>query len=130
MATALADEYVSVAEAARLVRVHVATIRRWIEAGTLPAYRLGPRRVLVKRADLEGLITPARSVPTTGPRWSQEDPQTLGPLTPEEQHQALAAMEAARRLAAEIRARHGGRLFSSSDVLLNDARDQRTRDLQ
>ena len=130
MATALADEYVSVAEAAQLVRVHVATIRRWIEAGTLPAYRLGRRRVLVKRADLEGLITPARSVPTTGLRWSQEDPRTLGPLTPEEQHQALAAMEAARRLAAEIRARHGGRLFSSSDVLLNDARDQRTRDLQ
>ena len=50
------------------------------------------------------------------------------PLTPEEKQQALETMEAARQLASEIRARRGGKLFLHL-VGLNEARDERTRDL-
>jgi excisionase family DNA binding protein len=35
------DEYLTVAEAASLLRVHKSTIWRWIENGSLPAYRVG-----------------------------------------------------------------------------------------
>jgi len=45
----------TVAEVAALLRLNQQTIRNWIEAGTLPALRVG-RRVRVLRSDLEQLI--------------------------------------------------------------------------
>jgi excisionase family DNA binding protein len=38
-------EYLTVAEAAELLKVHKSTIWRWIESGSLPAYRVGRRGV-------------------------------------------------------------------------------------
>lgn len=130
MSTALDERFVSVAAAAKLLGVHTATIRRWVDRGTLKAYRLGPRRLLLKREDLECLITPARVEPAMIAGMQQRDSTTLHPLTPEEKERALAAMEAARQLAAEIRARRGGKLFSPSWEIVNAARDERTRELQ
>ncbi len=57
---ALDEEYVTVAEAATLLRVAPSTIRRWIREGDVPAHRIGRRRVALRRADLARLITPAR----------------------------------------------------------------------
>ncbi len=45
--------YLSLAEAAACMSVSVKTIRRWIAAGTLPAYRCGARSIRVKLEDLE-----------------------------------------------------------------------------
>jgi hypothetical protein len=39
-------------------------------------------------------------------------------------------METARQLAAEIRARRGGKLFSPSWAILNESRDARSRERQ
>jgi len=50
--------WLSVAEAARYVRVHENTIRRWIASGRLPATRNGPRKIEVSRADLDAQRTP------------------------------------------------------------------------
>ena len=49
--------YCGVAEAARYLDVSAKTIRKAIAAGTLPAYRWGPRVLRVKLADLDGLFT-------------------------------------------------------------------------
>ena len=54
---------VGITEAAAYADVSTRTIRRWIAAGMLPGYRLGPRLVKVDLADLEAL---ARRIPTGG----------------------------------------------------------------
>ena len=55
--------YLSLEEAADCMSVSVKTIRRWIAAGTLPAYRCGQRAIRIKVEDLEAAprqIPPAR----------------------------------------------------------------------
>ncbi len=47
---------VSLAEAAVLLDVHPATLRRWAKAGRLTVYRVGPRgRFWVRRSEVERL---------------------------------------------------------------------------
>lgn len=53
----------SIATAADYADVCTRTVRRWISAGTLPGYRVGPRLVKV---DLNDLDTVVRSIPTGG----------------------------------------------------------------
>lgn len=48
----------SPAEAAEYMGVHDATIRRWIKQEILPAERVGPRLIRIKRADLDALSQP------------------------------------------------------------------------
>ena len=45
--------YLSLEEAAEAMSVSVKTIRRWIAAGTLPAYRCGRRVIRIKLEDLD-----------------------------------------------------------------------------
>lgn len=49
----IAPVYMSLDEAASCMSVSVKTIRRWIAAGILPAYRCGKRSIRVKLDDLE-----------------------------------------------------------------------------
>ena len=51
--------------AADMLAVNPRTIRRYISSGDLPAYRLGPRQLRVKREDVAALLTP---IPTAGGR--------------------------------------------------------------
>lgn len=63
VATMIEDDgrrFYTVPEAARLLQVSPATLWRWIAMQRLPAYRVGPRRIRVKREDLEALIRPTR----------------------------------------------------------------------
>ncbi|MFZ2503520.1 MAG: helix-turn-helix domain-containing protein [Nocardioides sp.] len=53
--------YLSLDEAAEAMSVSVRTIRRWIAAGTLPAYRCGKRVIRIKLEDLESA---PREIPT------------------------------------------------------------------
>ena len=48
-------EFLTVAEVAERLRLNPQTVRNWIEAGKLPAYRVG-RRVRIGRADFDALI--------------------------------------------------------------------------
>lgn len=63
--TAGADRYLTLPEAAEVVGQSVKTLRRRISAGTLVAYRFGPRSIRVKRADLEAS---GRQIPSS--RWA------------------------------------------------------------
>ncbi len=56
--------YLSLEEAAESMSVSVKTIRRWIAAGTLPAYRCGKRAIRIKLVDLEAA---PRQIPSA--RW-------------------------------------------------------------
>lgn len=56
--------YLSLEEAAQCMSVSVKTIRRWIAAGTIPAYRCGKRAIRIKLDDLEAA---PRQIPSA--RW-------------------------------------------------------------
>jgi excisionase family DNA binding protein len=124
------EEYVTVDEAAKLLKVASSTIRRWIREGNLSAYRIGKRRVAIRRADLATLITPVQlGADHVGTRASEEEIE-IRRFGPEDFERGLAAMERAQELSRQILAERGGKLFSPpSWVLLNESRDERTRQL-
>ena len=57
--------YISIDDAALRLRVHSKTVRKWVAAGHVPAYRLGPKVLRIKLADLEAMVERKR-VPTAG----------------------------------------------------------------
>jgi excisionase family DNA binding protein len=117
MNTLHVEEYLSVQEAAAVLRVHRSTIRRWIAEGDLPAYRVGQRKLAVKRSDLVSHLSPARPVRKGGDVVRTEG-QHIPALTRREQERAFAAVEAAKRLQAELLARRGGKRFSPMGEIL------------
>jgi excisionase family DNA binding protein len=117
------SEYLTVAEAASLLKVHKSTIWRWIENGSLPAYRVGQRGVRLKKADVEQFLTPVSQ--QKGGRMKDHEPR----LTSKEQEQARRAVEQAKRLHAELLKARGGKPFPSSSSLLHELREERTREL-
>jgi dCTP diphosphatase len=50
------DSFLTVAEVAQLLKLNEQTVRNWIDNGSLPAVRVGPRRVRIRESDLERLI--------------------------------------------------------------------------
>jgi excisionase family DNA binding protein len=72
------DTFLTVAEVAELLKLNQQTVRNWIDAGSLPAVKVG-RRVRIRRSDLdrkleEGRTTPAPPTRSDGPNaqdfWS------------------------------------------------------------
>jgi excisionase family DNA binding protein len=126
---AVDEEYVTVAEAAVLLRVAPSTVRRWIREGDVPAHRIGRRRIALRRADLARLITPARPAAETKINAAVDDPVVGRRLTPEEVQQALQIMDRIQQRAKEIQARRGGKLFPPAWITINEQRDERTRQL-
>jgi excisionase family DNA binding protein len=125
----LDEHYLTIAQAAERLHVNKSTIRRWIDQGTLPAYKIGQRRVALRAADLASLITPVRRTHEKAGGMKEIEHGVSSRLTPEQQRQGLAALEAARNLQAELLAERGGELFPSSWELINELRDERGRHL-
>lgn len=124
------EEYLTVAEAARLSKVSQSTIWRWVNQGELPAYRFGRRRVLIRRDDMKKLITPARREKGGGMTEIEKERERLSrPLSKDEQKKALAALEAAEEFSAQLRERRGGRLYPDSAETIRKMRQDRTREL-
>jgi excisionase family DNA binding protein len=73
-------DYYTVAQAAKVLDVSPSTIWRWIKAAKLPAYRVGPRKIRIKKADLPIIITPARTKEVS----MEKQPTTFQPPTAEE----------------------------------------------
>jgi excisionase family DNA binding protein len=55
------DEFLTVADIARILKLNQQTVRNWIEDGKLPALHVG-RRVRVRRSDFEALLERGRTV--------------------------------------------------------------------
>jgi hypothetical protein len=95
------------------------------DQGDLPKWyrstHIGERPVRLKKIDVEALISPGRVTDREG-----ED-IAIRRLTQDEQSQAPAAVEQARRLQAALLARRGGERFSPSWELLDEARTLRDR---
>jgi excisionase family DNA binding protein len=88
------ESFLTVAEVAELLRLNQQTVRNWIDAGTLPAIRVG-RRVRIKRSDLNRILesgyrgTPPPASTIEGPSatdfWSGEPVSGVEPTTPPSQ---------------------------------------------
>lgn len=65
------DQFLPLGQAARLLAVHISTLRRWIRQGKLPAYRVGDKGVRVRRGDVLKLLTPL--VPENGRYMAKTD---------------------------------------------------------
>jgi excisionase family DNA binding protein len=126
---AVDEEFLTVAEAAKLLRVAPSTVRRWIREGDVPAHRIGRRRVALRRADLGRLITPARPAADATDNVAVNEPVVGRRLTPEEKARALEAMDRAQALAKRTFEERGGKLFPPSWITINEQRDERTRQL-
>jgi excisionase family DNA binding protein len=123
------ENYLTVTEAATLLRVAPSTIRRWIREGDLPAYRVGRRRVALLRADLATLVAPAR--PALEPVQEETDIERIKKrkLTPEEIQQRIEALERLQALSDEIYASRDGKPFRPSQEIIDEMREERTRQL-
>jgi excisionase family DNA binding protein len=126
-------EFCTVAQAAAALGVHPSTIWRWIDAERLPAYRVGPKSIRIRRSDLEQLVRPAKSeepaaivAKAVGPPASTYVPRRL---TDEERERALALVDEMRRHTEEMRRRRGGQPLAESWKDINQARDERSRHL-
>jgi excisionase family DNA binding protein len=124
----LSESYLTVAQAAERFSVHPSTIRRWIDRGRLPAYRLGEKRIGVRPSDLARLVEPRPARLEQGGRAVRLERLVIPPLTKEQQRRGLQALAELERLSAAITDRQG-RLAPESWELLNRSRDERTRDL-
>jgi excisionase family DNA binding protein len=122
-----AEPYLTVAQAAAHLAVHPSTIRRWIDRGRLPAYRLGEKRIGVRPSDLARLVAPRPPRQEQGSVARAERP-VVPRLTKAEQRRGLQALAELERLSAAIAARHG-KLTPESWELLDQSREERTRDL-
>jgi excisionase family DNA binding protein len=121
------DRLIPVPQAARLLAVHISTIRRWIRQGKLPAYRVGDKGVRVRYDDLMQLLTPLEIEQEDRVRADNRSPRP-DRLTDEERHHARAAVVSARTLQDEFRARYGT-MAPESWELLNESRNERTASL-
>jgi excisionase family DNA binding protein len=124
----LNEEYLTVAEAANLVRVSPSTIRRWIREGNLPAYRLGPRRVGLKRDDLSAMVAPIGKYPKSIQVETDTERLKRRKLTSEEARRGVEAMDRLEQTVREISARHGGP-SPSSLAIIDEMREERDRQL-
>lgn len=61
-----ADPMLSIADVAAELGEHRATTRRRVQRGELPAYRLGPKTIRIRRADLDRFKYGQPVTPTWG----------------------------------------------------------------
>src|SRR6266487_2928654 len=117
MTQAAETDFYSIARAAKLLGVSPSTVWRWIEADRLPAYRVGPKNIRIKKADLEKVVQPTRSAGKEEPMKEVvpvRSTLTVRPLTEAERQRGLQALGEAKQLRARILARRGGKPLSSS----------------
>jgi len=53
------SDLLTIPEAAAVLKVSPVTISRWLKQGRLPAYRMGPRAVRIRRDDLTDVLKPS-----------------------------------------------------------------------
>lgn len=53
------SDLLTIPEAAAALKVSPVTISRWLKQGRLPAYRMGPRAVRIRREDLTDVLKPS-----------------------------------------------------------------------
>ena len=116
----------SAKDAADYLRISEATVWRYVDQDLIPAYRLGPKRVWFKRADLDQLLQPLRGKE----RKMNKNYKAIATFSVEAGARgSWDAFDRAADLRERIMERRRGEVFSDSTEIINAAREQRTREL-
>jgi len=116
--------YATVSEAARLLRVSVPTVWRWIDSGLLRAYRVGGRSIRIRTVDLASLVRPARTQKMKE-RTMEDNVIHLGDRAVDPGKLVEALLEGQAR----ILARRRGKPLKPSAPLIRQARRERAAHL-
>lgn len=125
-------EFMTVADAARFLKVSRVTIHRWLKQGHLRAYHVGPRTVRIRRQDLQRAIVPTHALESVVDLEARPIATSLAavpPLTAEEIRRARKTMVEANRLGEEILARRNGQPLDESWPIIREAREARSAEL-
>ena len=120
----LLEDLVPVREAAEALGISESTAWRWINKHLLPAFRVGEKRVYVKRSDLSPLIKPARVSEERTTRRKAE-----GRMSEKDKQRWIKALAESKKLRDEMFAARGGRPWIPSEILINEGRDERLEQL-
>ena len=118
-------DLLTLAEAAKLLKVSIVTLRRWIKQGRLPAYHVGPRKVRIKRRDLTKAFTPTDQEEVS----AMPERIPIRPLTDAEVNQGLAALKESEALIERLRERRKGQPLAPSWPLIRQEREARSKRL-
>ncbi|MGI8549330.1 MAG: helix-turn-helix domain-containing protein [Dehalococcoidia bacterium] len=103
MGQEIPGEYLTVAEAAKLLKVSQSTVWRWINRGEVPAYRVGQRRIRLRRDELAKIITLVTPQDRqAGILRSGEKESPTGPTAESDEFDWAAAIEQAKRHRAAL----------------------------
>jgi len=122
------DDLTSAREAAKLLRVSESTVWRWINQDIVPAYRVGRKRVWLRRSELESLIAPARGALRGGRRKEKRVSNERGlnlTAMAEVRRPGGGEVARARALTAAVLARRGGELLPEAWEDIDAAREER-----
>ena len=123
-------ELLTVADAARSLKVSSSTIWRWINTGKLASYRIGPKAIRIRRADLNEVIAPGRTsgkgVKIMTKFSSVQTNLDIEHLTEEEIRQGLQAMREVRQLRERMHREQGGPTLPDSIQLIREMREERS----
>jgi excisionase family DNA binding protein len=118
-------DLLTIAEAAKLLKVSAVTLHRWIKQGRLPAYHVGPRKVRIKRSDLTKLLT----LSTREEVSAVPERITVRPLTDAEVREGLEALQESEALIQRLRERRQGQPLAPSWPLIRKEREERSQRL-
>lgn len=120
------EQLMTVAEVAEFLRVAPSTVRRWVRDGAIPAFRIGGRRVGIRRSDLGAVVGPIADAPRSpqaAPAYRRRK------LSPDEKARAWAVLDDLDRLRAEMLLERNGKPFLPAWELVTEIRDERTEQL-
>jgi len=123
------DDLISVREAAGILHVSESTVWRWISRGILKAHRVGPKRVCLRRNELEPVLKPVVDASEDADARERRMRSYLRPMAPTPREAAEALVARMRKRHAEMLAERGGVPFPESWVLINEARDEYSESL-
>lgn len=93
-------DLLTIPEAAAALKVSPVTIARWLKQGRLPAYRMGPRAVRIRRDDLTEVLKPSGHAETGGAETASGDAESGNGAVHELPTTPAASLSVAERLAA------------------------------
>lgn len=126
MATEVDTEWLTIPEAAGLLKISTVTLHRWLKQGRLLAYHVGPRYVRIRRQDLVSVFTPVSKGRIEDMSQVVARQEAVKPLTEEQIRRRLEAIEQCEALTKRMRARRGGKPLPSSWRVIRQAREERS----
>ncbi|MCL5961187.1 MAG: helix-turn-helix domain-containing protein [Chloroflexi bacterium] len=120
-------DLLTIAEAAKLLKVSVVTIQRWVKQGRLPAYQLGPRQIRIRCQDLASVLVREHQLEVNTATEAEFIRTTIRPLTEGEVEQRFEAIRRSEALIRRMRARRGDEPLEPSWKLIREARELRSK---